>query len=76
MSDRNKLVTLFTNAPASYDWCPQAVEAGVVNGCRVIDVPEYLVEDQILRNRSGLYWATTNIEQAAYLRSNFPMEAS
>lgn len=67
------VVTLFTNAPPSYDY-PQNVDAGDVRGARVLDCPKQTVEYQIGRNRSGLYWATTDIEKAAELRTSFPYE--
>ncbi len=64
-------VALYTNAPPSYDY--GGSEAGFLEGCRVVDLPEKLVEMQIDRSRSGLYWATTDIEKAAELRTSFPI---
>jgi hypothetical protein len=72
MSD---IITLYTNAPRSYDY-PQNVEAGIVRGCRVIECPKQTVDYQIGRYQSGLYWATEDIEMAAYLRERWPCEAA
>jgi|TARA_R110000751_G_scaffold126351_3_gene228188 hypothetical protein len=65
------VTTLFTNAPESYDY-PYIVKAGVVDGCRVLDCPTKNVEHQTGRNSSGLYWTTSDIEKAAYLRRWYP----
>lgn len=65
------MIALYTNAPPSYDY-PQNVDVGGVDGCRVLDCPNETVEYQIGRNRSGLYWATTDIKEAASLRRSHP----
>ena len=65
-------VALYTNAPPSYDY--GGIEAGFLQGCRVLDMPEKTAVLQIERARSGLYWATTDIEKAAELRTSFPIK--
>ena len=65
-------VALYTNAPPSYEY--GGIEAGFLEGCRVVDLPVKLLEMQIERARSGLYWATIDIEKAAELRTSFPIK--
>lgn len=66
------MVTLFTNAPPAYDY-PTTVSAGTIVGCRVLDCPDNVAATyQIHRNESGLFWATSDIEVAAEMRSRFP----
>jgi hypothetical protein len=48
------------------------VKAMEIDGCRVLDCPAKDVEHQTGRNSSGLYWTTSDIEKAAYLRKEFP----
>jgi hypothetical protein len=64
-------ITLITNAPASYDY-PQNREASVENGARFLTCPVLTLHFQIRRNHSGLYWATTDRDQAVRLRRSFP----
>jgi len=67
------ITVLFTNAPENYDY-PYIVKAEAINGCRVLDCPTKNVEHQTGRNSSGLYWTTSDIEKAAYLRKEFPYD--
>jgi len=67
----NGITVLFTNAPENYDY-PYIVKAEAIDGCRVLDCPAKDVEHQTGRNSSGLYWTTSDIEKAAYLRKEFP----
>jgi hypothetical protein len=67
----NGITVLFTNAPENYDY-PYIVKAMEIDGCRVLDCPTKDVEHQTGRNSSGLYWTTSDIEKAAYLRKEFP----
>ena len=69
---RGDVVALYTNAPPRYDY-GHNLEAGRIEGCRVLDCPVGTVDFQIGRNQSGLYWATTDIEKAAELRTSFPI---
>ena len=63
--------TLFTNAPEGYDG-EFIVKTGEIDGCRVLDCLKEHAGQQIDRNASGLYWTTSDIEEAALLRRDFP----
>ena len=62
---------LFTNAPETYD-SEFIVKSAEMDGCRMLDCPPKLVEQQIKKNASGLYWTTSDIEEASLLRRDFP----
>ena len=66
-----KIVILFTNAPETYDY-PYIVKSAVMDGCRMLDCPPKCVEHQTNRNSSGLYWTTSDIEEASQFRRDFP----
>ena len=66
-----KIVILFTNAPETYDY-PFIVKTGEIDGCRILDCPPKLVGQQTDRNSSGLYWTTSDIEEASQFRRDFP----
>tara|TARA_R100000687_G_C6329280_1_gene108842 strand:- start:43 stop:288 length:246 start_codon:yes stop_codon:yes gene_type:complete len=65
------ITILFTNAPENYDY-PYIVKTETINGCRILDCPTKYVEYQMGRNNSGMYWTTSDIEEAASLRKDFP----
>ena len=67
----SKIVILFTNAPEDYDY-PFIVKSAVMDGCRMLDCPDKHVEHQTGRNASGMYWTTSDIEEASSLRRDFP----
>ena len=67
----DKIVILFTNAPETYDY-PYIVKSVVMDGCRMLDCPSKCVEHQTNRNSSGLYWTTSDIEEASQFRRDFP----
>ena len=69
--DSTEIVILFTNAPETYDY-PFIVKSAVMDGCRMLDCPDVHVEHQTDRNASGLYWTTSDIEEASLLRRDFP----
>ena len=71
MRNQTDTVTLLTNAPPEYDYV-QNREEGVENGARLLTCPVLTLHFQIRRNHSGLYWATTDREQAVQLRRSSP----
>jgi len=71
----DKIVILFTNAPEGYDY-PFIVKTGEIDGCRILDCPPKLVGQQTDRNSSGLYWTTSDIEEASLLRRDFPYKTT
>ena len=71
----SEIEILFTNAPEGYDLVESIVKSSEMSGCRVLDCLKDHVEQQIDRNASGLYWTTSDIEEAALLRRDFPYPA-
>ena len=65
------LITIFTNAPPEYD-LPCVTIVAEIPRCRMIDCPRDYLYDQLSLAHNGMFWATTDIEEAGMMRARYP----